>query len=184
MGYAPNADGARWFISRVWPRLRRAFASPLRLLVVGHNPSPWLRRLSRGGEIVVTGTVRDVDVFYRQTDLAVIPIRAGGGSRVKLLEAAAFGVPIVSTRLGAEGLAFRPGCELLIADDAGKFACACAAVLRRHTLAQGLVRRAWLRLRRDYDGDRWARIVAGTVATISDEDGERGANDKGREGRE
>jgi glycosyltransferase involved in cell wall biosynthesis len=181
MGYAPNADGARWFISRVWPRLRRAFASPLRLLIVGHNPSPSLRRLSRGGEIVVTGTVRDVDIFYRKADLAVIPIRAGGGSRVKLLEAAAFGVPIVSTRLGAEGLAFRPGCELLIADDAGKFVRACAAVLRRHTLAQGLAGRAWLRLRRDYDGDRWARIVAGTVATISNEDGKpRG---KGREGR-
>jgi glycosyltransferase involved in cell wall biosynthesis len=183
MGYAPNADGARWFISRVWPRLRRAFASPLRLLIVGHNPSPSLRRLSRSGEIVVTGTVRDVDVFYRQADLAVIPIRAGGGSRVKLLEAAAFGVPIVSTRLGAEGLAFRPGLELLIADDAGKFARACAAVLRRHTLAQSLVRRAWLRLRRDYDGERWARIVAGSVATIGDEDGERGVKDKRREGR-
>jgi hypothetical protein len=57
-------------------------------------------------------------------------------------------------------------------------------VLQRHTLAQGLVRRAWLRLRRDYDGDRWARIVAGTVASIGDEDGERGAKDTGREGRE
>ena len=178
MAYAPNADGARWFISRVWPRLRRAFGSPLRLLIVGHNPSPSLRRLSRGGEVVVTGTVRDVDVFYRQADLAVIPIRAGGGSRVKLLEAAAFGVPIVSTRLGAEGLAFRPGRELLIADDAGKFARACAAVLRRHTLAQSLVRRAWLRLRTDYDGECWARIVTGTVATRMASEGLRQGEEK------
>jgi glycosyltransferase involved in cell wall biosynthesis len=166
MGYAPNDDGARWFVSRVWPRLRRSAQVSLRLLIVGRNPSPSLRRLGRGGAIVVTGTVHDVSVFYRQADLAVVPVRSGGGSRVKLLEAAAFCVPIVSTRLGAEGLTFRPGRELLIANDAGKFARACAAVLRRQTLAQGLVRRAWLRLRTDYDGDRWARIVAGHVVAI------------------
>src|SRR5262249_27490649 len=148
--------------------LRRSVQEPLRLLIIGRNPSPSLRRLGRGGEIVVTGTVGDVSVFYRQADLAVVPIRVGGGSRVKLLEAAACRVPIVSTRLRAEGLAFRPGCELLIANDAGELARSCALVLRRRTLAEGLIRRAWLRLTRDYDADHWARIAVGRVLAVCD----------------
>jgi glycosyltransferase involved in cell wall biosynthesis len=166
MGYAPNEDAARWLVTRVWPRLRRGFRSPLRLLIVGRNPSPWLRRLGRQRDIVVTGAVPDVSVYYRQADLAVIPIRAGAGSRIKLLEAAAWRLPIVSTRLGAEGLALRPGCELLIADNAGEFASACARVLRHRALAQALVRRARLRLAQDYDPDRSAYILANHVAAI------------------
>jgi polysaccharide biosynthesis protein PslH len=168
MGYAPNDDGARWLVTRVWPRLRRAFRSPLRLLIVGRNPSPSLRRLSRGHDIIVTGAVRDVGVYYRQADLAVIPVRAGGGSRIKLLEAAAWRIPIVSTRLGAEGVAFHPGCELLLADDTGEFARACAAVLRHRALARGLVRRASLRLTMDHNSGRWARTLAAQVAAICD----------------
>jgi len=166
MGYAPNEHGARWLVTRVWPQLRRAFRSPLRLLIVGRNPSPSLRRLGRQRDIVVTGAVHDVSVYYRQADLAVIPIRAGAGSRIKLLEAAAWRLPIVSTRLGAEGLTLRSPCELLIADDAGEFASACAAVLRHRSLAEGLADRARLRLARDYDAGRWAHILANQVATI------------------
>jgi glycosyltransferase involved in cell wall biosynthesis len=170
MGYAPNEDGARWFVTRVWPRLRRAVREPLRLLIVGRNPAESLRRLGRRRGVMVTGAVRDVGAFYRQADLAVIPVRAGGGSRIKLLEAAAWRLPIVSTRLGAEGITFRHGCELLIADDAGEFARACAAVLRNRALSQGLVTRASLRLASDYDARRWARILTSRVAAIANKD--------------
>ena len=122
MGYMPNEEAARWFVTRVWPRLRRAVRSPLRLVLAGSNPSASLVRLGRRRDVLVTGTVRDVAPFYRDADLAVIPIRAGGGTRIKLLEAAALGIPIVSTTLGAEGTAFRHGRELLLADSAETFA--------------------------------------------------------------
>jgi glycosyltransferase involved in cell wall biosynthesis len=166
MGYAPNDDGARWLVTRIWPRLCLAFRSPLRLVVVGSNPSASLVRLGRRPYISVTGTVHDVGIFYRQADLAVIPIRAGGGTRIKLLEAAAWGVPVVSTRFGASGTTFRHGRELLIADDAEKFARACAALLQSPNRARRLAAAARRRISMEYDADRWARHVARLVAEL------------------
>jgi glycosyltransferase involved in cell wall biosynthesis len=166
MGYMPNEEAARWFVTRVWPRLRRAVATPLRLVLVGSNPSASLVRLGRRRDMLVTGTVRDIAPFYRDADLAVIPIRAGGGTRIKLLEAAALGVPIVSTTLGAEGLTFRHGRELLLADSGEKFARACAALLRHSGQAEQLATRARRRVMRDYHAGRWVRHVSELVADL------------------
>jgi glycosyltransferase involved in cell wall biosynthesis len=168
MGYMPNEEAARWFVTRVWPRLRRAVATPLRLVLAGSNPSASLVRLGRRRDVLVTGTVRDVAPFYRDADLAVIPVRAGGGTRIKLLEAAAFGVPIVSTTLGAEGMTFRHGRELLLADNAEQFARTCAALLRHRGHAERFAVRARARLMRDYHAGRWVLRVGELVADLTD----------------
>lgn len=160
MGYAPNDDGARWLITRIWPRIRRALRASIRLLIVGSNPSPSLIRLGRRRDVTVTGTVRDIGAFYRDADLAVIPIRAGGGTRIKLLEAAAHGTPIVSTTFGAAGTTLRHGRELLIADDEEQFARACVNVLRRPHHARALAARARRRAVLDYNSEQWAGRVA------------------------
>src|SRR5690348_2239314 len=130
MGYVPNDDAARWLVTRIWPRLRRLVQTPVRLMIVGSDPSPGLLGLARRPGVVVTGTVPDTAPFYRVADLAVIPVRAGSGTRIKLLEAAAYGVPVVATTLGAEGTTFRHGHELLLADTEDRFARACADLLR------------------------------------------------------
>jgi glycosyltransferase involved in cell wall biosynthesis len=167
MGYPPNDDAARWMVMRVWPRLRRAVNSPLRLLIVGSNPSASLIRLGRQQNMTVTGTVPDIGKYYREADLAVIPIRAGGGTRIKLLEAAAWGVPMVSTTFGAGGTTFRHERELLVADSWEQFAHSCAALLRRRAYARSLAARARRRIMLEYDGKAWARRVVRKVAGLS-----------------
>lgn len=168
MGYAPNADAARWMITQVWPRLRRAFNAPLRLVLAGSDPSPALRRLGRQRHIVVTGTVPDIGKFYREADLSVVPIRVGSGTRIKLLEAAAWGVPIVSTTLGAEGTTFRHRRDLLIADAAEQFARSCAALLHHPAYARNLAARARRHVTLEYDAGLWARRVGRQVAALSE----------------
>jgi glycosyltransferase involved in cell wall biosynthesis len=162
MGYAPNDDAAHWLVRRIWPRLRCGV--PVRLVLVGSNPSPSLVRLGSQRDVTVTGTVADITPYYRDAALAVIPVRAGGGTRIKLLEAAAHGIPIVSTTLGAEGTTFRHGHEMLLADTEERFALACADLLEDQVRASRLARRARARVIRDYDPGRWGRRVGDMVA--------------------
>jgi hypothetical protein len=110
----------------------------------------------------------------------VIPIRAGGGTRIKLLEAAVRGVPIVSTTLGAEGTTFRHGHELLLADSEEKFARACVSLLRRRADAHRLAARARRRVMRDYRSGYWIRRIGGLVADLATEGGHRHCEDLDR----
>jgi glycosyltransferase involved in cell wall biosynthesis len=115
MSYHANIDAAVSFARGVWPRIRERF--PLwRLTLVGSNPAPVVLALGREQNVEVTGTVPDVRPYYREALAAIIPLRAGGGTRLKILEAMAAGVPVVSTTLGAEGLAVSPDVNILIAD--------------------------------------------------------------------
>ena len=167
MGYPPNDDAVRWMVMRVWPRLRRAVNSPLRLLIVGSNPSASLIRLGRQQNMTVTGTVPDIGKYYRDADLAVISIRAGGGTRIKLLEAAAWGVPIVSTTFGADGTTFRHKRATVTGRQLEQFAHSCAALLRRRAYARSLAARARRLGMLEYDGKAWARRVVRKVAALS-----------------
>jgi polysaccharide biosynthesis protein PslH len=167
MGYSPNDDAARWFLTRIWPRLRRHFRTPVRLMIVGSDPSPRLLRLAQRRDVVVTGTVAETAPCYRIADLAVIPVRAGSGTRIKLLEAVAHGVPVVSTTLGAEGTTFRHRRELLLADTEERFARTCAELLRDRLRASRLARRARTRIALDYDATRWSRRIGNLVAGIA-----------------
>jgi glycosyltransferase involved in cell wall biosynthesis len=166
MGYAPNDNAARWMVTCVWSRLRRAVNSPLQLLIVGSNPSVSLIRLGRRQNVTVTGTVPDIRKYYCKADLAVVPLRAGGGTRIKLLEAAAWGIPIVSTTLGADGTSFRHGRELLLADSGEQFAHSCAALLRHQAYARSLAARARRRVMLEYEAEAWARRMAQQVAAL------------------
>jgi len=115
MDYHANIEGAAKFGREVWPQLR-ARQPDLVFTVVGRNPAREVRELAQTPGIEVTGTVDDVRPFYRKAVAAVVPLNVGGGSRLKILEAMATGVPVVSTTLGAEGLNVQPGVNILIAD--------------------------------------------------------------------
>ena len=151
MNYLPNIDAVRWFALRIWPKVRAAFPCPLRFVVVGSNPPPSVTALARGRDIVVTGAVKDVSDFYRSAAIAIAPIRAGGGTRIKLLESAGLGIPIVATSFSCEGIGFRHGVDLLLADNETEFAAACVKLLTDQTLALRLADRASKKVRKCYD---------------------------------
>ena len=121
MNYPPNADGAVWLASDIWPRVRARHPDAT-LHVVGRDPDRAVRRLDGGDGIRVTGGVPDVAPYLHAAHVVAVPIRSGGGTRLKVLDAAAAGRAVVSTRRGAEGLELRDGTEIVLADDPGAFA--------------------------------------------------------------
>lgn len=127
MYWPPNVDGILWFINQVYPHIR-ARRSDVIFDVVGARPPQEIMDLSGNGTGVnVTGYVPDPTPYRQQAGVMVVPLRAGGGMRVKILEALAQGLPIVSTTLGCEGIAVTHEQDILIADTPHEFA---QAVLR------------------------------------------------------
>jgi len=127
MGYAPNAAAARLLMEEVWPRIRQALPAA-RLRIAGPG-SDALRPEGAPEGVELMGAVSDIGELYAGTRVACAPLRAGSGTRIKILEAAAFGRPVVSTRLGAEGLELADGREILLRDDPRDFADACRELL-------------------------------------------------------
>jgi polysaccharide biosynthesis protein PslH len=128
MNYPPNADAVHYFVDDILPRIRNEVPAAT-LHVVGASPGGDLTALE-SENVIIHGRVEDVRPFHRRAAIVVVPIRDGGGTRLKVLEAAACGKPIVSTGLGAEGLPLRNGMELVIADTSAGFAAAVVALLR------------------------------------------------------
>ena len=119
MGYPPCVDAALYFCREIFPSIRRRIAAA-ELWIVGRDPRPEVLQLNGDG-VHVTGQVEDVIPYYRQSTVCVVPLRAGGGTRLKILEAMALGRPVVSTTIGCEGLDVVDGQHLLIADNTDQF---------------------------------------------------------------
>jgi len=135
MYWPPNIDGVRWFVDEVYPRVR-AKRPDVCLDVIGANPPKDLMDLNQKEiGIRVTGYVDDPTPFLEETGVMVVPVRAGGGMRVKILNAMAQGLPIVTTTLGCEGIAVESGLHLLIADTPDEFAQAILYLLSNPSLA-------------------------------------------------
>jgi sugar transferase (PEP-CTERM/EpsH1 system associated) len=117
MNYHANVEAAVAFARDVWPRLRSRLPG-VSLTVVGAKPAPAVLALRGVPGIEITGTVPDVRPYYREALAAIVPLRTGGGTRLKILEAMAAGVPVISTPLGAEGLDVTPGENIILADPA------------------------------------------------------------------
>ncbi|MBV9611579.1 MAG: glycosyltransferase, partial [Acidobacteriaceae bacterium] len=115
MDYHANIEAATSFTRDVWPVIRERFPA-WQLTLAGSNPAPAVQALASEPNVEVTGTVPDVRPYYAEAFAAIVPLLTGGGTRLKILEAMAAGVPVVSTSLGAEGLAVSPGSNILIAD--------------------------------------------------------------------
>jgi glycosyltransferase involved in cell wall biosynthesis len=115
MDYYPNIEAIIGFANTTWPLVREKVKGTT-LSIVGASPTAAVQALAGIPGVEVTGTVPDVRPYYREALAAVVPLRTGGGTRLKILEAMAAGVPVVSSVLGAEGLAVTPGSDILISD--------------------------------------------------------------------
>lgn len=130
MFWPPNVDGVCWFGREVHPRVQQAQPeSPF--YIVGARPARAVQQLaSAQSQVVVTGYVDDLRPYQQQTAAFIVPLRAGSGMRVKILEAFANGLPVVSTTIGYEGIAATPDEHLLVADEPRSFADAVVALIR------------------------------------------------------
>ena len=165
MDWLPNEDAISYFTEQVMPRIKQEIPAAT-LTVVGRNPYPSLLELAqRDSSIVVTGRVDDVRPYMERAAAYVVPLRIGGGTRLKIYEAMAMEKAIVSTTIGAEGLPVQNGVELLLADTPASLAAALVKVLQDKQLAQGLGRRAAATVREKFGWER----VAGRFAEICED---------------
>jgi glycosyltransferase involved in cell wall biosynthesis len=152
MFYPPNADGVHWFAVNVFPLVRRV-APGSRFWLVGSRPPARIRRLAGAATgIEVTGYVADLGPILERSAVLVVPVHSGSGMRVKILEAFARGIPVVSTSVGVEGIDACAGEHLLVADTAPDFAAAVSRVVHDRALADrlALAGRSLVRARHDW----------------------------------
>jgi glycosyltransferase involved in cell wall biosynthesis len=153
MDWEPNIDAVDYFCQQIWPRVRAEFPDAI-FQIVGRNPHAKVQRLA-SDSVQVTGTVPSVEDFLRDAAVVVVPLRIGGGTRLKIFEAMAMGKALVSTTIGAEGLEVQSGRDLLLADDASSFTDAILLLLRDAGLRRKYEQAA-VRLASQFD---WSRIV-------------------------
>jgi glycosyltransferase involved in cell wall biosynthesis len=129
LGYEPNQDAVEWLLRDIWPNLKHV--PNLKLQIVGRGAPERLRRLGSQRGAQMLGWVENLEACLEASTLTVAPIRQGAGTRIKLLESAMHGVPIVTTPFGAEGLGFCPKHHVWLAEDAAVFANVTADVLAK-----------------------------------------------------
>jgi sugar transferase (PEP-CTERM/EpsH1 system associated) len=160
MDWLPNEDAIRYFTSEVIPRVKQTLPD-VTLTVVGRKPYPGLVELSkRDPSVTVTGRVEDVRPYIERAAAYVVPIRVGGGTRLKIYEAMAMESPVVSTTVGAEGLPLEDGREILLADTPDGFADAVVRVLTDEEFARSLASRAARTVRERFGWERAAEKFA------------------------
>ncbi len=130
MDFRPNVDGVLWFAERVLPPLHATNLNP-HFWIVGRNPHARLQSLRSRPDITITGAVPDIQPYIAHADLYVVPLLAGGGTRLKILESLAMARPVVSTRLGADGFPVSDGEQLALADTPADFIQRCVALLQQ-----------------------------------------------------
>ncbi len=128
IGYYPNTDAVHWLLDEIWPKIRRS-SPTARLAIVGPDPpSSILAR--RSDDVIVTGFVEDIHAHICRASVVIAPLRIGGGTRLKVLEAMATAKPVVATSIGVEGIDAEPGTHLLVADDPERFAESVVSLIR------------------------------------------------------
>jgi glycosyltransferase involved in cell wall biosynthesis len=138
LGYYPNEDAALQLCREIAPRVRERSAAPVEFEVAGGGASPRLREAAEAAGVRLPGAVPSVGPAYEAAGALVVPLRAGGGTRIKILEAMSYRRPVISTTAGAEGLDVTDGRDILIADGADAIAEACVRLAGDRTLRTSL----------------------------------------------
>ena len=171
MDWLPNEDAMQYFVREILPRIRQVEPEAT-LSIIGRSPTPAVKRLADIAGIEVTGRVDDVRPHIAAGAVYVVPLRIGGGTRLKIFEAMAMGKAVVSTTVGAEGLPVTPGGNIVIADEPARFAQAVIHLIRDQdarvrveTAARRLVveRYDWSAVARDFE-EALSRVCRAGVA--------------------
>jgi len=161
MNWRPNIDAVKFFVNDVFPIIQRNDPSTV-FRIVGRNPTQDVRELAQSPKIDVTGFVEDVRPYMAESTVYIVPLRAGAGTRLKILEVLAMGKAVVSTSLGAEGLEVTDGENVLIADEPGEFAAKVIGLLRNQGLREKLGRNGRRLVESRYD---WS-VIAPTLGQV------------------
>jgi glycosyltransferase involved in cell wall biosynthesis len=163
MDWLPNVDGVRWFTTEVLPRIRERRPGAT-LALAGRNPDPAVAAAARQDPLItVTGTVPDIRPYLWNSAVSIVPLRVGGGTRLKIYEAMAAAVPVVSTHVGAEGLAVTDGRDILLADDPARFADHCLTLLESPSKREAQSTRARDLVSANFSWDRVATLFEGIL---------------------
>jgi glycosyltransferase involved in cell wall biosynthesis len=173
MDWDANQDAVRWFTSEILPRIRVAVPDA-EFLGIGRNPPSSLRALAEcDSRIRLTGTVPDVRPHMAEAAVMILPLRVGGGTRIKVYEAMAMGTPVISTTIGVEGLDYEHGRNVLIADTAEEFANAVIGLLRDSGKASAIAEEARRHVAENYSWKVVAEIFSRYCAETVDAAGRR-----------
>jgi polysaccharide biosynthesis protein PslH len=167
MDWLPNEDAIVFFCQTILPLIRRDLPD-VQLSVVGRAPTPMVRKLAEESGIRVTGRVDDVRPYMRDAAVYVVPLRIGGGTRLKIFEAMAMGKAVVSTTVGAEGLPVRHGEHLLLADDPDAFAQSVVRLFHERSTRERIGTAARALVAERYDWGAAARVMeAGLIECVT-----------------
>lgn len=149
MSYEPNEDAVLYFYEKIWPTLKYEIPS-LKWWIVGRNPTIAMKAIT-SVDIEVMGEVESIQPYMESSTIMIVPLRCGGGTRLKILEAMAAGLPVVSTTIGAEGLNINDGENILLADSPEGFTDAITRILSDVTLMQSVRTKARQLVENQYD---------------------------------
>jgi glycosyltransferase involved in cell wall biosynthesis len=163
--YPPNADGIRWFLTEVYPRILEAVPQAT-LTIVGRNPPEDFFKLARrfSDTVEVTGHVPDLEPYLKRAAVFVVPVRSGGGMRVRILEGFARAMPTITTSVGLEGIDAVPGADILVADNPDEFASHVVDVIRDPELQKSLAANGRRLVESRYDWRVALRALDGVYA--------------------
>ncbi|SRR5216684_2904928 len=156
LDFRPNQEAVMWIVDELWPRVTER-APEARLSIAGSGAPDWLRRHAAGQNIEFLGAVDDAQAFLTRMSIVIAPLFAGGGMRIKVLEAMALAKPIVATTLGAGGIDIQSDRDIIIADDVMAFAGGVTLLLREPGTAARIGNAARNTVRDRYDNDTLAR---------------------------
>jgi polysaccharide biosynthesis protein PslH len=168
LDYFPNQEGLKWFCTDVFPLILEKVPDT-KLIVVGRgDPGEELKRLLRHDSIINHGKVEKVDTYYRNSGLAIVPLLSGSGTRLKLVEAMAFDTAVVSTSIGAEGINYTDGQNILIGDTREDFSVQVIKLITNRVIAEKIASNALQFVKKEYDwniiGQSMTEYLRGMVA--------------------
>jgi glycosyltransferase involved in cell wall biosynthesis len=158
MDWLPNVDGVLWFVREVIPLIRRRRPDTT-LAVVGRTPPPKITQLGEADpKIEITGTVPDIRPYLWNSAVSIVPLRIGGGTRLKIYEAMAAKIPVISTTIGAEGLTAHPPEDIRIADTPAAFADECLSLLADLAARTQVASAAWQMVHDHFSWEQVSRV--------------------------
>lgn len=156
LDYAPNRNGLLWFYQKVWPQVKRS-VKDISLTVIGRNGTDCVYEpLLQDPQINFIGTVGDVAPYYLKSQIAIVPLLEGSGTRLKILEAMSYGVPVISTSIGAEGIDYEHADNIIIADTPEEFEKEISKTIDNHNRLESLSKEGLKLINNSYN---WKHIV-------------------------